>query len=104
MMAKIGFSAVVVCAVMAVLMVASALWARVLVDMWRWFVTPFGIVSIGFWWAWGLMFLGNVFHHSLAKHKDEDDDAWIRIASQFFGSILGALVTWGFGAWIATHL
>lgn len=35
--------------------------ALVLVQMWTWFVVPFGVPSISFWWALGLVMTATLF-------------------------------------------
>jgi hypothetical protein len=80
-------------------MLTSFLWARVLQDLWRWFVAPlFHLPLLPFWNALGLMMVVSVFTHNIAtKEVDEESPWWAKAGVQIIGSAIGALIVWAFG-------
>lgn len=76
------------------------LWAKVLADLWRWFLVPaFALPVMPFRAAYGLFLMGAVFTHGLQKATAKPDDStFIKVTVPMAASLLGALVTWGIGA------
>ncbi|HXT48695.1 MAG TPA: hypothetical protein VN717_08640 [Gemmatimonadaceae bacterium] len=45
-------------------------WAFVM--LWRWFIVPFGVTAITFWWAYGLALIVGMFRSTKAEDEKKD--------------------------------
>lgn len=87
---------------------SSFLYAKVLQDLWRWFMVPqFGLQPIGFWEAAGLSLVAGFFLSQVAKTKtdfDEGTGPLTRGITVLLANLLLVLALWGFGAIYANFL
>lgn len=81
------------------------LWARVFQDLWLWFVvTQWQVAPLAFWNTAGLLLMAHGVLFGLSRYEPgfaESDPAQLAF-QRLIQSIIGALVTWGFGALYAT--
>lgn len=84
---------------------ALMLASRVLLDLWRWFIEPFGAVPLTFWWAAGVLITFSFFKRGVATHQFFDKDgnpakgtpaSMMSIAT----NVLLALMSWAYGGLI----
>lgn len=66
----------------------------VLMFMWNWFITPLGVVKIGFWLALGISLTITTF---FGRNKSNSNNLYEAIGA----NIVGNLILWGLGAIIA---
>ena len=78
---------------------AAALSAVVLRDLWTWFVVPLGVMSIGFWHAYGISILVSRLTHQIdwAEIEKPVDTPILR----FFVAGFYYLMIWGVGALVS---
>lgn len=84
-------------------MLLVALRAVVLVDLWDWFITPLGAVSLTFGLALGLLFFIGLFTAGLPREKSEDPNV-SNFVFQCTNSVINSLMAWGFGWLVVTFL
>ena len=60
--------------------------------MWNWFITPLGVVKIGFWLSMGISLTISMFFGKKGKFEGE------KIDEQFITQIFIFLIVWGVGA------
>ena len=70
----------------------------VLMFLWNWFITPLGIVKIGFWLAQGVALTLRTF--VVFADRNNEDNVW----ACMIGEIIGYLLVWGVGAIIQLFL
>lgn len=87
---------------------ASFLNARVLQDLWRWFIAgPLHLPLISFWEAMGLILTIGFFLSHIAKEEpkwDEDTHWATKAFTKILTAVVVALIFWGLGAIYAGFL
>ena len=82
-------------------LITSAVVSFVIMKMWGWFIVPLGILSIGFFHAWGLKLIASAFTMDVPKNEDEFGEynaVYMNVMAIFMSVIL-----LGFG-WVAKTL
>lgn len=79
---------------LATILFALLLFVQSIVQMfmWNWFITPLGVVKIGFWLSMGISLTISMFCGKNGKFEGE------KIYEQFITQIFVFLMIWGIGA------
>lgn len=73
----------------------------VLMNLWNWFISPLGVIKIGYWLAFGIALTIRVFINTNSRSENDGDTG---VWSNFFGTIIGYLILWGIGALIVLFI
>jgi hypothetical protein len=74
----------------------AAIQTGVFQDLWRWFITPFGVSQLSFFHAYGLLMFKNLLLLTV-KGITEKEDSTIDILAKSAAITLATIMLWGLG-------
>ena len=75
----------------------------VLVDLWSWFIVPFGVMEIGYAHAYGLALAIGFLTQGISNERDDESRKY-GFGEFLFIVTFARLITWGLGAIAASFM